>query len=147
MNRSLKPRELNGDAGKIIGEVFVRGEQQADPHRELSDLSRSVTVVGKMAEKLSDQYFKPAAKYAGIVAVAGRILWGIVELSVPRRLGFYLYRNWIKVLTALAVLVVILGAISNTEKMIFVGWVLLAGVLALGVLSAMLHRFMANSRW
>jgi hypothetical protein len=140
-------RTLNPIATKILRDVYQSAAQPLKPHRTLTDIARSVAIVGDLLGELSDQYFRAGKKYASVLATSGRVLWGIVELSVPQSIGSLLMRHWLRVLTALAVLMIVLGAILNVGSMAPFGWKLLAVILAVAILRTILRYFMITAKW
>src|SRR5580692_6853331 len=124
MKSQPEPRVLNGAATAILKSVFARtvdpkdpGRPVLDPHNALTDIARSVAVLGDLLGGLSDQYFKAGKKYASMMATLGQVFWGIVELSVPDSLGSRFLRHWLAVLTALAVLMIAFGLIFHVNAM------------------------------
>jgi hypothetical protein len=141
------PRTLNKHATLIIKGVYAQAAQPLEPHRILSNLARSMAIVGDLLGSLSDQYFKAGKKYTSILAASGRMLWGIVELSVPGSTGFYLMRHWLKLATTVAVAIIVLGAIFGVSAIVPFGWKLLAAILAIAILRSFLHGYMITSKW
>src|SRR5580658_10388024 len=113
MNTNRTPRKLSAPARNIIADVYLVGSVPADPHGILQDISRSVSVIGRLLNGLADQYAKAGKNLASMITIAGSVLWGIVEISVPESALFYLSRNWIKLLAFLGALVIILGVLTN----------------------------------
>ncbi len=140
-------RNLNRTATLLIKGVYKSAAQPLNPHRTLTDAARSVAIVGDLLGDLSDQYFRAGKKYASMLATAGRVFWGIVELSVPQSIGSLLMRHWLKLLTTLAVLTIVFGTLFKVEAMAPFGWKLLVVILALAILRSILRQFMITARW
>ena len=136
------PRTLSPVAQKVIAEVYLVGSVPADPHVVLQDISRSVSIVGRLLKGLADGYATVGKSTANIVTIAGSVLWAIVEVSVPGSVLFYLSRNWFKLVGAVGMLIIVLGAVTNTSGMPSVGIDLLVVAFLGSILSSQLHRFM-----
>lgn len=136
------PRQLSAQAQQIIKDVYLVGSVPADPHAVLEDISRSITIVGRLLEGLADRYSAPGKSVAHMFAVAGSILWGIVEISVPGSVLFYLSRNWFKLLAFLGFFILVLGVATNTKGMPSVGIELLVAAFVIRLLVSWFHSFM-----
>jgi hypothetical protein len=142
MNATRTSRKLSAAAQSVIADVYLVGSVPADPHGVLLDISRSVSIIGRLLNGLADRYAVAGKNLAGMITIAGSVLWGIVEISVPESALFYLSRNWIKLVAFLGVLIVVLGVLTNTKGMPAVGVDLVVGVYLTCVLSRIFHRFM-----
>jgi len=138
-------RTLNGPATAIIKGVFANAAQPPAPHRTLTDAGRSVAIVGDLLGLLSDQYFKAGKKYASMLGTAGRVFWGIVELSVPGSIGVHLMRHWLKLATALAVSMILLGIFFGGTGVAPFGWKLLAVIVGVALLHRILYGYMLTA--
>ena len=85
MKAARVPRRLSVPAQKVIAEVYLVGSVPADPYVVLQDISRSVSIVGRLLNGLTDRYATPGKSAANVVTIAGSVLWAIVEISVPGR--------------------------------------------------------------
>ncbi len=146
MANNLTPRDLSVAARNVIRRTYLIGSAPADPHTALTDLGRSVIVFGNMLQDLSDQYGKVGNKFASGVAVAGRIFWGIVELSVPASIFRYLLRNWLSLLALLSVFTIVIGFATRNNNMWGVGVVLLGGAVLIAVFSGVLRYYMLKAK-
>lgn len=140
-------RILNKTATTIIKGVFADAAEPLDPHRMLTDVGRSVAIVGDLLGMLSDQYFKAGKKYASMLAASGRVFWGIVELSVPGSIGIRLMRHWLKLATALAVAMILLGIFFGGTGLAPFGWKLLAVIVGVAILNRILYGYMVTAEW
>jgi hypothetical protein len=154
MNLRQAPRTLNKNATTIIRSVYAEtvdpqnpSRPRLDPHLTLTDIARSVAIVGDLLGQLSDQYFKAGKKYASMLATAGQVFWGIVEVSVPNSLGFRLMSHWLKLFTAFSVLMILFGTIFSVGAMASFGWKLLAVILVVAILRSILHGFILTAAW
>lgn len=147
MTTNRMPRTLSEAARGVIADVYLVGSIPADPHGVLQDLARGVSVVGRLLNGLADQYAVARKNIASMITIAGAVLWGIVEISVPESELFYLSRYWIKLIAFLGLLIIVLGAITNTKGMPSIGVDLIVGVYLVCVLSRQLHRFMNTGEW
>lgn len=128
---TITPRHLNTIATGIIYAVYSMGASDVAPHAMLRDLARSTTVIGKLLEGLADQYDGTGKKIAAGITTMGRLFWGLVEVSVPDSVLFYLSRNWIWILELLGALVIGLGIAAGTPAMWSLGIAILVAVFAL----------------
>jgi hypothetical protein len=140
-------RTLNDEATQIIKGVFASAAQPLDPHRSLTDIGRSVAIVGDLLGMLSDQYFKAGKKYTSMLAASGRVFWGIVELSVPGSIGVRLMRHWLKLATTLAVLMILFGIFFGGTGLAPFGWKLLAVIVGVAILHRILYGLMLTAKW
>ena len=150
------PRELNEGATAIIQSVYQLGSADAEPHAVLNDLARSTTVIGKLLEGLADDYQQDgknivkkggsatAKKAAGWITTAGRIFWGLVEVSVPDSVLFYLSRNLVWIAELLGVLIIILGIAASAPVMWSTGVGILIVVVIAYQLSRVFHNYMSG---
>ena len=85
--------------------------QKAHPDREdmLRSLARSTQVVGKMLDGLGERYACNSKQIPATLVLVGRVLWGLVEVSVPRRMLQLLFRYWIRLLYLFETLLIIGG--------------------------------------
>jgi hypothetical protein len=142
-NRAKRnPRSLSEAARGIIADAYLVGSAPADPHTVLQDISRGASIVGRLLNGVAERYAAAGKGFAQMVTTAGSVLWGIVEISVPDSVLFYLSRNWFKLAACLGALVIVLGVITNTKGMPSVGVDLLVGVFLVRILSSQLHRYM-----
>jgi hypothetical protein len=150
------PRELNEAATAIIRSVYQLGSADAEPRAVLNDLARSTTVVGKLLEGLADGYQQEgkniakkggsatAKKAAGWITTAGRIFWGLVEVSVPDSVLFYLSRNLVWIAELLGVLIILLGIAASAPVMWSTGIGILIVVVIAYQFSRVFHNYMCG---
>lgn len=136
------PRRLSDPARRIIADVYLVGSVDAEAQNILKDVSRSVSIVGRLLNGLAGEYAAANKGLAHMLTVAGSVLWGIVEISVPESALFYLARNWFKLAAALGALIVVLGVAMNIAGMPSVGIDFLVGVFIVYMLSGFFHRCM-----
>jgi hypothetical protein len=139
-------RPLNSTATAIIAAVYGMGATEAEPHALLRDAARSTTVIGKLLEGLADEYNGTGKKIAGGITTGGRIFWGLVEVSVPDSVLFYLVRNWIWILELLAVLIIGLGILAGAPAMWSIGIAMLVMVFILYQVRHAFHGYMFSGK-
>jgi patatin-related protein len=93
-------------------------------------LARATTIIGRILETISNEK-GVAKKQAAWITNAGRALWGLVEISVPRSLGTLLGKYWQSLLLLIAIILLIAGVISGQKDVSGVGWSLFGIFLAL----------------
>jgi hypothetical protein len=136
------PRVLTQPAQDIIADVYLVGSVPADPPLMLTDIARSVGIVGRMLDGLADRYGVQGKGFARVVTIAGSVLWGIVELAVPDSFWSKISRNWYGILALSGVVIIALGLVTNTAGMASVGVELIFAVFLLRLLVAWLRRYM-----
>lgn len=146
MGNQVTPRKLNLEARNIIELTYLIGSAPADPHKLLSDMARSVTVFGEMLQSLSDQYGKVGRKFASSIAYAGKVFWGMVEISVPTSVFRYLLRNWLSLFALVSIVTIAAGVLTATSGMSGVGVGMLIIVILLTLFSAFLRYYMIKAK-
>lgn len=146
MATQVTPRRLSSQARDVILRVYLIGSAPADPHTILTDLARSVTIFGNMLQSLSDQYGKVGNKFASGLATAGKLFWGIVEVSVPSSVLRYLFRKWLSLFALLSILILGIGLFAGNSGMSGIGVAMLIGAILLALLSGLLRSFMLSAR-
>jgi hypothetical protein len=138
----MMPRVLSQQAQEIIANVYLVGSVPADPPLVMTDISRSVSIIGRMLDGLADRYSVPGKAFARAVTIAGSVLWGIVEIAVPDSFLSKLSRNWYALLALSGALIIALGQVTNTAGMSRIGVELVFAVFVLRLLVAGLRQFM-----
>ena len=106
--------------------------------------AKSTEIVGKILESLSSQQ---GVKQAGSsLATVGRIVWGLVEISVPRSLGTVLGRYWQTLILLLGVLLILAGLFTGQMPLSGAGWAAVGIAIALLLLRNALHSFMRGGK-
>src|SRR5262249_44743693 len=82
-------------------------------------LARSTQIVGRMLDQIAQGKTTPPVPAA--LTRAGQVLWGFVEIAVPRSPAELIGKYWVWVLYAMSVLIIIAGSIGSSE-MTRVGW-------------------------
>lgn len=145
MSNQITPRQLNQQAQEIIRHTYLIGSAPADPHKLLTDLARSVTVLGEMLQGLSDQYGQAGKKFASGIAYAGKVFWGVIELSVPTNVFRYLFRNWLSLFALVSIITIAVGLLTGVSGMSGIGVGMLTIVLLLSVFSGLLRYYMLKA--
>jgi hypothetical protein len=138
----MKPRVLDPEAQKIIADVYLVGSVPADPPLVLTDIARSVSIVGRMLDGLADHYGVENKGPARVLTIAGSVLWGMVELAVPDSLGSKISRNWYALIALSGVVIIALGLLTNTAGMASLGVELIFAVFVLRLMVAGLRQYM-----
>jgi hypothetical protein len=146
MATPVTPRQLNSQARDIIRRVYLIGSAPADPHSILTDLARSVTIFGNMLQSLSDQHGKVGNRFASGLATAGKLFWGIVELSVPASVWRYLFRKWLSLFALLSILIIGIGLFAGNSGMWGIGVAMLIAAILLALLSGLLRYYMLKAK-
>jgi hypothetical protein len=146
MTTQKPQRDLSPGATKIIAGTFACASAKPDAQSAAESLARGTTIVGRMLEGQSDQYGAVGQKYAKWVTNFGNVCWYIVELSVPRSLGDIFLRYWLKLATVVAVVFLLLGALTRATVESQTGLVLLSLVILLSLVRTYLRRFMLKLR-
>ncbi len=122
-----------------------------EPNREINPmtaslaLSRAARVAGEMFRDIAEQHSR-GRRLAAWGARLGRAFSGLVEVSVPGRLGNWIFRRWLVLLYAFEAFLVLAGLLLSAE-------VYRLGLITLGI-TAVLHvstlalgDFMHGKRW
>jgi len=136
------PRVLTQPAQDIIADVYLVGSVPADPPLVLTDIARSVSIIGRMLDGLADRYAVQGKGFAQVVTIAGSVLWGIVEIAVPDSFLSKLSRNWYALLALSGAVIIALGLVTNTAGMASIGVELMFAVFVLKLFVAGLRQFM-----
>jgi hypothetical protein len=106
----------------------------------LEDLARSAQITGEILDGIADAKNLPSG---GIwITRAGRILWGLVELAAPRAAWKVAFRYWSQLLYAIAILLIVGGALSGTASLTQFGWSLLGLTFTAQIITMWLTSFM-----
>jgi patatin-related protein len=106
-------------------------------------LARSTQIVGGILERISaDKNLTTPARW---ITNAGRLLWGVVEISVPRSAGELLGRYWNSLALLIGMLLVALGLVSDRPGIDGVGWMLVSLAAALVAVRSVLRSFMSGT--
>jgi hypothetical protein len=140
-------RVLSPKATQVIRYTYAIGGEEPDPHNMLTNIARGVAVVGKLPQDLSDKYNIPGKRFASWLITAGRLFWGIIELSVPNSVFRYLFRNWLWLLALVSLIILSLGAFLGQSNMCGIGAALLGATLFCSLISHACYRFMFVGRF
>ncbi|MBN8731432.1 MAG: patatin-like protein [Acidobacteria bacterium] len=109
-------------------------EQQRGPWART--LARSTTVVGDILEAIARRTNAGPTPLSGVAHV-GRLAWGLIEISTPRRYSELVFRYWMTVLFAVGALLVVLGVLLPAVQA--AGWVIVGLTVAAKLGSGMLQ--------
>lgn len=98
----------------------------------LRAMSRSTQVFGKILEGIADRHYVSAAPAAWLTR-ASSIVWGLVEVSVPRSFWALLFRYWLRLIYLFAVLAIISGTLFVEPTVQRFGFTLLGLTVAVHV--------------
>jgi hypothetical protein len=106
--------------------------------------TRSTEITGRILEAIAAKQGLPG--WGRYLVIVGRVLWGLVEISVPQSLPSLLTRYWLSLLLLIAIVLIVAG-LFGAPGVTAVGWTLLAVVLAAQIARLSLSRFMRGRRW
>jgi len=118
----------------------------AEPDRVMlmRALSRGTTITGRMLDGIAQApQLKAPAKW---LTTAGRALWALVEISVPRHWATLLGRYWQSLLLLISIIMILAGLLSSQPAVSGFGWALLAFAVFLMVVRTLLWEFMRRGR-
>jgi patatin-related protein len=139
-----QPRKLGSRPTAIIRSVYRFGAVDADPHDILRELSRSTIIVGKMLDGLASEYNVAGKKLTGTIVGAGRVLWGLVEVSVPDSILRYLFRNWLWIFALIGTVNVGIGFSIGAPAVWKIGILLVSLVFLANFLSGLFRSYMST---
>jgi hypothetical protein len=119
----------------------------AEPNRVLlmRTLARGTTIVGRMLDGIvGGSQLSVAGKW---ITSIGRALWGLVEISVPRRWLGLLWRYWNSLFLLIAIMLIAAGLVTALPAISGFGRALLAFTGLVLVLRTILWDFMRAGRW
>jgi hypothetical protein len=111
---------------------------------EVETLARGTTIIGRMLDTISAKQNLPIK--ASWITNAGRALWGVVEISVPRSAAKVLGDYWQSLLLLISVLLIVSGFISGQSSVVGVGWSLFAIFVLLFILRTSLSSYIRGGK-
>jgi patatin-related protein len=114
----------------------------ASPDRTLlaRSLARGSSIVGRILDKIGDD--SGLGSPGTWLTRAGRALWGLVEVSVPRSFGEFLGGYWQQLFAAVAAIMVVMGVLTNTVPVVTAGMTLFGIVAVFFAARTILRRFL-----
>jgi patatin-related protein len=106
----------------------------------LRTLARGSQIVGRILDGIAAKKSLPLS--GSWLVNAGRALWGIVEISIPRKIGTLFGRYWQSLLLLISIVLIAAGILGAQSGVAAVGWTLLLATLLLFLVRATLARFM-----
>lgn len=85
-------------------------------------IARSTQVIGKIIDGLSHQESINTKAIGFWLTRLGQILWGLVEIAVPKSLGSILFRYWLQLLYLTEIILIISGFLLSLEDIQNFGW-------------------------
>jgi hypothetical protein len=121
---------------------------KARPSRQemLFSLARSTQVIGKILDGLREKYAISGKQVSSTLVLLGRALWGLVEVSIPRRLPQLLYRYWIRLIYLLLILLIIGGVALGFSTVQKFGFVCLGITVALDLGPRLLSAWISGAK-
>ncbi|HVN84974.1 MAG TPA: patatin-like protein [Candidatus Binatia bacterium] len=121
---------------------YLRGapdtiDRTPNPEASVRELARSTTVVGQILQGISTGAQLPTGPATWITRI-GQILWGLVEVSVPRRMPTLLFRYWLQLAYLFDLLLIGGGFVFAGRGVRRFGLVALAATLALHLVTFLL---------
>jgi hypothetical protein len=102
--------------------------RELDRQRLLGTLGRATQVTGRLLDGVSGRYTLLKRPSRWLVR-SGQVLWGLVETATPRSYAQLLFRYWLPLLTFMALLLIVGGALFGAPATAKAGWILLLIVL------------------
>jgi hypothetical protein len=115
-----------------------------DPRAMLNNLARGTEIIGRILEGIAARRGLP--NWGRYFVISGRVLWGLVEISVPRSLPSLLANYWLSLLLLIAIVLIVAGLLG-APGVTAVGWSMLALVVATEIARLALSRFLRGRRW
>lgn len=115
-------------------------EQQRGPWA--TTLARSTTVIGDILDAIARRTNAQPTPLAGIAHI-GRLAWGLIEVSTPRRYSELAFRYWMTVLFALGVLLVVVGVLLPAVQT--AGWLIVGLTVVAKLASGMLQDWLQEA--
>jgi hypothetical protein len=119
--------------------------QRTEPHRDLSarSIARSATVIGGMLDRIARDRRWEGLPFASLTR-AGRLLWGLVEVAMPRSLNELFLQHWIKLLYLVEAALIVVGFLVPEAQAL--GVKLLLWTLAAHLAAALIRDYLLESR-
>jgi hypothetical protein len=116
----------------------------AEPDRVMlmRSLARGTTITGRILDGIAGGSRPPAAWLTN----AGRALWALVEISIPRHWGTLLGRYWQSLLLLISIILIVAGLLTAIPAISGFGWAVLALAVFLIVVRTILWDFMRAGR-
>ena len=119
--------------GARIREFLMRApatvDRKPNPEASVRDLARSTEIIGRMLEGIAADRQLPVGPATWLTRL-GRILWGLVEVSVPRSVPALLFRYGLHLLYLFDILLIAVGFLFNEHALMRVGVLVLAATFA-----------------
>jgi hypothetical protein len=105
---------LNIEMGAPLGKDRPSVPMPRDMSRQIQvdALTRSSAIFGGMLDTLSERY-AILAKPAVWITRLSRMLWGAVEIAVPRSITGILMRHWLRLLLLVSILLIVIGIVPS----------------------------------
>ena len=116
--------------------------EELPPTNVVTWIARSSRVMGRVFREVSDR--SGVQRIASGLYYGGQILTGMVEVLVPRRWWWQVFRLWIPRLLVFAVVLIVLGALLGKEQVTGLGWSVLWMVSGFVALTVLLRSWIAG---
>jgi len=144
----------SGDSLEYAKRILLDEKEALKDYRETLDrkpqpegaaraLARGTQVVGKMLEGIARKR-EIDTKRIAILTRMGRLLWGLVEVAVPRRLPELLFHYWVQLIYAFAAIMIVAGFFTTGPDVTKAGWIVLGGTLAVHLAAGLLNDYMRH---
>jgi patatin-related protein len=132
----------------LLDDYHKAFEEDRRPKRKetLRIVARATVVVGKMLDGLGERY-SAARKPAAVLVRMGRILWGFIEVAVPRSLPRMVFHHWLHVLYLLEALLWVGGWMFGKPPAQEIGAYCLAVTAGVHILVTSLGLWLGGRRW
>jgi patatin-related protein len=111
---------MNGSRLRKFFKKSYEVNREIDPQTALRSMARAAEVTGRVMENVADEY-RVSKKPATWVVRLGRILWGLIEVAVPRSLPALLVRNLVYLLYTFEGLMIAGGILAKNEPVLRLG--------------------------
>jgi len=152
MLNTLEPHMSTALRNKLPRDAVlsVHAEEYAkrglNPERSLRLISRSTAIVGRLLAGLPRGPGNWNGTLGTYLLLAGRVLWGLVEVAVPGRFWRLTADWWWKLLYAFAVVMIALGMLPDGKPVRDLGILTLSVVLGLDLLRQALGLFLSGRK-
>jgi patatin-related protein len=129
----------------LYNRVFQKNHEP-EPESLLRSLARATQVVGNMLDGLSDRYVLASRRVAWWLVMLGRIVWGLIEVAVPRKLGTLIFHYWLRVLYLFEAVLIVGGVLLGFQSAQKFGILLLAITAALDIAPRLLGAYLQSKK-
>jgi patatin-related protein len=119
--------------------------RKLDPKPLLTTISRSTQIIGKVFEDIANANQLDGKNLAWIARL-GKLFWGLVEVAVPSSLKNMMLDQWLSLIYAFEVFVIVGGLLLTSQSALQFGWTALGITLVLNIIVLVLKDLMRGRR-